>query len=457
MSNDQTPAPAARAGHPLEPGERDGLSERVGLLRFGAASATGPGLGPVGFGWLGVDGTLTERPSELWITCRMTHVFGLASLLGEYERSASLAEYGIDALRNDFRDPLGGGWFASVERDDGGRVRPVDASKQAYGHAFVVLAAATGAVAGIAGAAELLDDALAVLTENFDDPASPGGVLVADTYPRSDYRGINANMHLLEALLAAHDALTILGRPDPNLLNRAETIVAVVVHSIAREHGFRIPEHFDPAWNPLPDYNRENPADPFRPFGATVGHGFEWARLALDLRAALLAARRPIPDWIVPDAAAVYARARADGWDAGKAAGAETGSGNLGGGSEGFCYTTDFAGNPVVRDRMHWVVAEAITAAWALGEVSGSAGGGGDYRADYARFGEHARSRFVDSVGGSWWHQLDPANAPSFTVWPGKPDIYHVYQALLRPILPPAGSYIGAAWLLAGEGAATRG
>ena len=31
-------------------------------------------------------------------------------------------------------------------------------------------------------------------------------------------------------------------------------------------------------WQALPDYNIDNPADPFRPFGKTPGHAFEWAR-----------------------------------------------------------------------------------------------------------------------------------------------------------------------------------
>ena len=39
--------------------------------------------------------------------------------------------------------------------------------------------------------------------------------------------------------------------------------------------------HFDPQWRALPDYNRDTPADPFRPYGATIGHWFEWARKRL--------------------------------------------------------------------------------------------------------------------------------------------------------------------------------
>ena len=88
---------------------------------------------------------------------------------------------------------------------------------------------------------------------------------------------------------------------------------------------------------------------PFEPYGVTVGHGLEWSRLVLQVRAAR---GDGAPDWMLPAAEGLFDRAVADGWDAD--------------GAEGFVYTTDWDGSPVVRDRMHWVVAEAICAAAAL-------------------------------------------------------------------------------------------
>ena len=49
---------------------------------------------------------------------------------------------------------------------------------------------------------------------------------------------------------------------------------------------------------------------------------------------------------------AAFDRAVADGWDVD--------------GAPGFVYTTDWSGRPVVSQRMHWVAAEAISAAAAL-------------------------------------------------------------------------------------------
>ena len=147
----------------------------------------------------------------------------------------------------------------------------------------------------------------------------------------------------------------------------------------------------------------------------TIGHLLEWSRLALSVRAALGDAA---PDWLLADAAGLFGRALELGWAVD--------------GEDGFVYTVDFDGRPVVRQRMFWVVAEALGAAATLHRVTGEAG----YDAVYARTWEHARRCFVDPVGGSWWHELDEHNRPAATVWPGKPDAYHIVQATLVPRLP---------------------
>ena len=50
--------------------------------------------------------------------------------------------------------------------------------------------------------------------------------------------------------------------------------------------------------------------------------------------------------------------------------------------------------------------------------------------------GEWTSAVFLDHQLGSWRHELDPANRPSHTVWTGKPDTYHAFQATLFPRLP---------------------
>src|SRR4051794_41667123 len=99
------------------------------LLDFAARSRLLEG----GFGYLGDDGrVIAERPVETWIVARMTHVFGLAHLLGR-PGADELARHGVVALTDGpLHDARHGGWFAATEDD----------TKAAYPHAFVLLAGA---------------------------------------------------------------------------------------------------------------------------------------------------------------------------------------------------------------------------------------------------------------------------------------------------------------------------
>ena len=64
------------------------------LLDFAARSRLPEG----GFGYLGDDGrVLADRPVETWIVARMTHVFGLAHLLGR-PGADELVRHGVAAL-----------------------------------------------------------------------------------------------------------------------------------------------------------------------------------------------------------------------------------------------------------------------------------------------------------------------------------------------------------------------
>ena len=103
-------------------------------------------------------------------------------------------------------------------------------------------------------------------------------------------------------------------------------------------------------------------------------------------------------------------------------------------------HTTDFDGQPVVTDRLHWVLTEAIGAAAALLAVTG------DQLCDdwYRRFWDHADTAFRDHEHDSWRHELDERLQPSARTWAGKPDLYHAVQATLVPRLPVTASLAGA-------------
>jgi mannose/cellobiose epimerase-like protein (N-acyl-D-glucosamine 2-epimerase family) len=377
----------------------------VGRLLDRAASARHPAGG---FGRLDERGAVqltAGRP--LWVTCRMVHCLSLGHLLGR-PGDAALVDEGLRALREEFADERYGGWFADADPDRRGEGR-----KEAYGHAFVVLAAASASVAGRPGARDLLADALDVVVSRLWDPAVGMPVDATDrtfTVPEP-YRGANAAMHLVEALLAAADATG-----EAGWRARALSVAARLAGSAAA-HGWRLPEHYDATWHELPDYNAERPRDPFRPYGATPGHALEWARLLLTLEASLAA---DAPSWLRHAAVALAARAVTDGWDT------EVG---------GFVYTTSLRGEPVVAERFHWVACEAIGACWALATATGDP----VWAERYEQYWAFTRTHLLDpEQPGLWRHELDAGNRPVARTWTDRPDVYHAVQACLLPSLPLA-------------------
>jgi sulfoquinovose isomerase len=375
-------------------------------LRFGSAFPH-----PEGGAWYLDDTGRPDRtrPVQTWITARMLHVYALGHLAG-LPGCLPLASRALSGLTGRLQDAEHGGWYASVGPGSGDR----DGTKAAYAHAFVVFAASSATVAGLPGAASLLDEALATLEERFWEDGA--GLHLdrrgEDWTVLSDYRGVNANMHAVEALLSAADTTG-----DARWRARAARITTTVL-GWAEQNEWRVPEHFGPDWKAVPDHNRDRPDDPFEPYGATVGHGLEWARLALHVRAALGTAA---PDGLLDGARSLFDRAVRDGWCAD--------------GADGFVYTTDWSGAPVVRQRMHWVAAEAISAAAALLAATGEA----EYEAHYRRWWDYALQHLVQR-DGSWVHELDPINRPAGTVWPGRPDLYHSVHAVLLQRLPLAPS-----------------
>ena len=102
--------------------------------------------------------------------------------------------------------------------------------------------------------------------------------------------------------------------------------------------------------------------------------------------------------------------------------------------SLGFAFAVDWAGQPVVRARICWVMAEVIGAAAALFKETGDS----HYDCWYERFWDYAHDYLMDVEGGSWRQELDAENNASSEVWEGKPDIYHLMHCLLVSRLPLA-------------------
>ena len=376
---------------------------RNNLLAFGHQFPS-PGGGSY---YLGDDGTpWKDRPRETWITSRMCHVYSLGAMLG-HEGSEALADAALKGLTGELHDDEHGGWYAGLTAD--GDILP---DKQCYAHAFVILAASSAMLAGRPLAKELLKDALRIYDKFFwqDEIGLSVDKWNTEFTVLDDYRGINANMHTVEAFLAAADALG-----DENYRVRAGRIISHIV-VWAKENNWRIPEHFTSDWQMDLECNKDKPDDQFKPYGATPGHGIEWARLITQWAVSTYRKydNENAKDYI-KIAEKLYNTAVSDAWDVD--------------GAPGICYTTNWEGKPIVHDRMHWTLAEAINTSAVLYRVTGNE----KYKEDYAKFMEYLDEKVLDHKNGSWFHQLDRNNNLLGTVWPGKSDLYHALQAMMIP------------------------
>jgi mannose/cellobiose epimerase-like protein (N-acyl-D-glucosamine 2-epimerase family) len=346
-----------------------------------------------------------DKPArEIHNTTRMVHCFSIAHLMGRPGADAFI-DHGMAFLWNGHRDQKHGGYFWGV-----GHGFPSDPRKQAYGHAFVLLAASSAKVAGHPDADRLLADVSEVLRQRFweEKHGAVAEEFEADWTRFSDYRGQNSNMHSTEALMAAFEATG-----DRRYLEMAESIATLIIQKRASENGWRVAEHFDADWRLNKDYAN---GDVFRPFGTTPGHSLEWARLLLQLWE--LGGRRL--SWLPDAAKAIFARAVADGWDNERS---------------GFYYTLDWDGTPKLRNRLWWPVTEGIGAAAFLNAIDGAP----EYENWYRRIWNFAASHLIDSQNGGWRTEpVDPSGKPG--LFEGKPDLYHAVQACLIPLLPTTGS-----------------
>ena len=374
------------------------------LLNFGHRFPSPNG----GSYYLGDDGTpWKDRNRETWITCRMAHVYSLGLMLG-HEGSGELVDAALKGLRGELHDDKNGGWYAGLTKDN-----EIVPTKQCYAHAFVILSASSAMLAKIDGAEELLKEALELFDLRFWDEKEE---LCFDTWNTEftvldDYRGLNANMHTVEAFLAVADALS-----DEKYRQRAGRIIEHVI-KWSSKNSFRIPEHFTKNWKEDLECNKEQPADQFKPYGATPGHGIEWARLISQWALSTYETEDSsvLAEKYVEAAKALYNRAIKDAWNVD--------------GAEGLVYTTDWEGNPVIHDRMHWTLAEAINTSSVLWQITNNR----RYAEDYSKFMKYLDEKVLDHENGSWFHQLNEKNEVIGTVWPGKSDLYHAFQATWIP------------------------
>jgi sulfoquinovose isomerase len=337
-------------------------------------------------------------------TTRMVHCFAIAHLLG-LPGADRIVDHGMAFLWERMRDGENGGYFWGVDDE-----KPTDPTKQAYGHAFVLLAASSAMCVGHPDARRLIEDVTQVIEDKFWDKAAGATTeeYNPDWSPMGTYRGQNSNMHLTEALMAAFEATG-----ERGYLDKAESIASLIIDRHARNEGWRVAEHFTANW----DVDRAYRGDPmFRPSGTTPGHALEWSRLLVQLWE--LGGRSK--GWMIEAAAELFRRTVSIGWDR-----------KLG----GFYYTLDWSDRPDQADRYWWPCAEGVGAAAALGSVNADP----SYEEWYRRIWSFLATHVIDKTHG-WQPELDSALQPVSRVFEGRPDIYHAVQACLIPLFPVDGS-----------------
>ena len=193
---------------------------------------------------------------RLRVAARLNYVFSKAAGHG-VPGARDAVSLGLDFLRGPARLADGGfAWRFDLDN------RPIDHTRDLYDHAFVLLAFA--AATPVVGAESLHAEAVALteyIAENFAHPA--GGY--EESIPSAMPRRQNPHMHLLEALLAAHDAFG-----DELFFDRAEELVLIFLSRLFQAAEGALPEYFDAALAPQREAGR---------FLVEPGHHYEWVWL----------------------------------------------------------------------------------------------------------------------------------------------------------------------------------
>ncbi len=343
------------------------------------------------------DGTVYD-PDMRHLVSSTRFVFNYATAYRFHgnEQHRQWAVAGFNFLRAVHRQPEG--HYAWVIEN--GKV--TDGRAMAYGHAFVMLAAASCVQAGISEAADTIDEIWSFMEEHFWDAE---GRAYADELNSSlevldPYRGQNANMHSCEALLAAYQATG-----QKRYLERAESLAQRFAVELAAANDGLIWEHYDTNWQLDMLYNIDKPDDLFKPWGFQPGHQVEWTKLLLTLNQ-----ESPNPLW-EQRAKELYNAAMSQGWDE-----------EFGGLVYGFAPDGSFSD----AHKYFWVHAEAFAAAWRLYRLTGES----NYLDDYNRLWDYSWQHLIDHENGAWFRlrtregaAVDLLKSP-----PGKTD-YHTMGA----------------------------
>lgn len=327
-----------------------------------------------------LDGAMARQDErELVSSARMVVSYAMAARALQRDDFDMALRHGVRFLWDVHRHPLHHGFAWKLEWR-GERFHAADDSNQCYGFAFVILAFAHAAMAGVEEAKGYLAQVYDLMEREFYDAA--GGLYLeeksVDWRLLSEYRGQNANMHCCEALLAAHEATG-----DRRYLDRALQIANRLCRAMAEKTHGLVWEHYSPQWEPDFEYNYRDYENIYRPWGFQVGHQTEWTKFLIHLH------QRVGAPWLLDKAAELFDRMMALGWDPER---------------RGLAYGLDDKLWPANSDRYFWTQVESACAAGVLARATGID----------AYWGWHDRiwalcwEKMIDHERGSWERLFSP-------------------------------------------------
>ena len=326
---------------------------------------------------------ILDVPQRLMVQARQIYSYGLAARRGWHGGARDLVELAYASMVRDFYRRDGrDGWVFSIDR--GGNV--VDATRDLYAHAFVLLGVASYVGAGGSrDALAIADETLAFVESHLG--AAIGGYVDAD--PRPDaLRRQNPHMHVLEGLLSLWAS-----SGERRYLARAEKIFELfATRFFQRERGVLL-EYFDEELRPAAGVTGEI---------VEPGHHYEWAWLLRWFQRESGRSAEPYAD-------ALSRHADLHGYD-----------------SDGLVVDELLSdGRPHKRSRRTWPVTEAIKAN--LSEVVLGRPAAAD---KVIALANRLHDRFLtrDPPGG-WIDRLDENGRPATDFMPAS-TLYHILCAL---------------------------
>jgi mannose/cellobiose epimerase-like protein (N-acyl-D-glucosamine 2-epimerase family) len=318
-------------------------------------------------------------PRRVFVQARQIYCYAKAAQMGWYPQGRAIALKGLEHMLARAKAPDGRPGYVHRLTPEG---TVLDSRRDAYDHAFILLALSTVyALEKDAQVRAEIDALLAFIDAHLRSPH--GGVL--EGLPPSMPRRQNPHMHLFEAMIAAFDATH-----DLSFQNRAGEFFALFLANLYDKQKRVLGEYFEEDWSKI------------EPVSVEPGHQAEWVWLLKGFERITGCPTGRYRAELLETAVRCY----------------DTASGCL-------IDEADVDGNTRRHSRRLWPQTE-IAKAWIAQAESGEAGAADRARAALVRLERHYLSH---PVRGGWYDQFDREGKSLVDTIPAS-SFYHVLCAV---------------------------